>query len=115
MRKARCGVCECWQVVAGRCECSPPTSLRSTISARLTAPGALTATARAIAPAWGVSPDSAQSTLCAWLRGRRKAIPLRAIEAALAHLDIEPEARAELARLRGEIERAEARIRELVG
>ena len=114
-RKAPCGVCECWQVVADRCECSPPTSLRSAISAALTTPGALTATARAIAPAWGVSPESAQSTLCAWLHGRRKAIPLRAIEAALAHLDIEPEARAELARLRGEIERAERRTREIVG
>ena len=89
--------------------------IRDRISQVLASPGALTQTARAIAPAWGVSPDSAQSTLCAWLRGRRKAIPLRAIEAALQHLDIEPEARAELARLRGEIELAEARIRELVG
>lgn len=63
-------------------------TLRSAISARLASPGALTATARAIAPAWGVSPESAQSTLCAWLRGRRKGIPLHAVEAILAHLDL---------------------------
>ncbi len=89
--------------------------IRARISQALTASGALTATARAIAPAWGVSPDSAQNALCAWLKGRRASIPTRAIEAALLHLDIEPERRAELARLRGEIERAEARIREIVG
>jgi hypothetical protein len=91
------------------------TVIRSAISAALRAPGALTATARAIAPAWGVSPESAQNALCAWLHGRRASIPTRALEAALAHLDIKPERRAELAALRGEIERAEARIRELLG
>lgn len=90
-------------------------TLRASISAALASPGALTAAARAIAPAWGVSPESAQSTLCAWLRGRRASIPIVAIEAVLDHLGIEPDARAELARLRGKIERAERRIRELVG
>lgn len=89
--------------------------IRASISASLASPGALTACARAIAPAWGVSPESAQNALCAWAKGRRASIPTRAIEAVLAHLDIEPEARAELAQLRGEIERAEARIHELVG
>ena len=89
-------------------------TLRTSIATALASPGALTATARAIAPAWGVSPESAQSTLCAFTHGRRH-LPLRAVEAILAHLDIEPEARAELARLRGEIERAEQALQGLIG
>ncbi len=82
--------------------------LRATVREALAAPGA--PTQAALAAAADVTPQN----LNAWLHGRRT-IPVRAIEAALQHLDIEPEARAELARLRGEIERAEARIRELVG
>ena len=62
-------------------EDAPPASLRTAISAALTRPGA--PTQAALARAAGIAPEN----LSAWLKGRRT-IPVRAIEAMLAQLDL---------------------------
>ena len=85
-----------------------PLSLRAAISAALARPGAPRQVD--LARAAGIAPEN----LSAWLKGRRP-IPVRAIEAMLAALDIEPELRAELAALRETLRGAEARVREILG
>lgn len=83
-------------------------SLRPLVRAALASLGAPTRAALARAVGYPLA------NLSAWLAGRRP-LPLPVAERLLSELNIEPELRAELARLRGEIERAEARVRELVG
>lgn len=64
--------------------------LRAAVLHALSAPGAPTqaAVARAVTPVWGVSTANATTTLNAWLRGKRKSIPLRVVEAVLTELGL---------------------------
>lgn len=60
----------------------PTTSFRDAIVAALRVPGA--PTQRDLAAAVGID----EANLSAWLAGRRKTIPLRAIEAMIVRLDL---------------------------
>lgn len=82
---ADCGGSGCTRLAGHRDRCDPegtdPTPLRDAIRRALDAPTG--PTQAALARAAGIAPEN----LSAWLKGRRT-IPLRAIEAMLAQLDL---------------------------